>query len=195
MPKKSQQQSLSTSAITGDLIERKIYVIRGQKVMLDRDLAELYGVPAKRLNEQVHRNIKRFPEDFMFQLTEYEFEILRSQFATLRSAIHGKHTKYLPYAFTEQGVAMLSGVLRSNRAIEVNIEIMRAFVRFRHILSSQKELTKIVTELRSFVLKGSAKTDQEIRKIWVAIEKLSKPSEPDEDRPYARRTIGFNVDR
>ena len=112
-----------------DNIESLIKVIRGQQVMLDRDLATLYGVETKRLNEQVKRNIKRFPEDFMFQLTKDE--CLRSQIATLNEG-RGQHLKYMPYVFTENGVAMLSSVLRSDTAIEVNIRIMRAFTSMRH---------------------------------------------------------------
>ena len=117
--------------IVVDNIESLIKVIRGQQVMLDRDLATLYGVETKRLNEQVKRNTKRFPEDFMFQLTKDE--CLRSQIATLNEK-QGQHLKYMPYAFTEQGVAMLSSVLRSQTAIEVNIQIMRAFVSMRHFM-------------------------------------------------------------
>ena len=126
-----------------EVIERKTYLIRGQKVMLDRDLAKLYGVPTKRLKEQVKRNIKRFPEDFMFELTMQELEILRSQFATSRWG----GERYLPYAFTEQGVAMLSSVLNSERAIEVNIAIMRAFVRLREILLTHKDLAAKIAAL------------------------------------------------
>ena len=111
-------------------VESLIRVIRGQQVMLDRDLAELYGVETKRLNEQVKRNIERFPEDFMFQLTPNEFDNLKSQFAT--SSWGG--VRKLPYTFTEQGVAMLSGVLKSSTAVEANIRIMRAFVSMRHFM-------------------------------------------------------------
>jgi hypothetical protein len=186
MPKKSQQQS---SVIPSEHIEQTIYFIRDQKVMLDRDLAELYGVETKNLNKAVARNIERFPEDFMFQLTASELENWKFQIGTSNSNIKMGLRK-LPCAFTEQGVAMLSGVLRSQRAVKVNIEIMRTFVRFRHVLSSQKEMLKIVAELRSFVMKKTNKTDQEIRKIWEAIEKLSPP---DEGRPYARQTIGFKL--
>ena len=114
-----------------DNIEPLIKIIRGQQVTLDRDLATLYGVETKRLNEQVKRNIKRFPEDFMFQLTKDE--CLRSQFATLNEG-RGQHLKYMPYVFTENGVAMLSSVLHSDTAIEVNIRIMRAFTSMRHFL-------------------------------------------------------------
>ena len=118
-------------------IEPLIKVIRGQQVMLDRDLATLYGVETKRLNEQVKRNIKRFPEDFMFQLTKDE--CLRSQIATLNEG-RGQHLKYMPYVFTETGVAMLSSVLRSDTAIEVNIRIMRAFTSMRHFLQNNAEV-------------------------------------------------------
>ena len=120
-----------------DNIEPLIKIIRGQQVMLDRDLATLYGVETKRLNEQVKRNIKRFPEDFMFQLTKDE--CLRSQIATLNEG-RGQHLKYMPYVFTENGVAMLSSVLRSDTAIEVNILIMRAFTSMRHFLQNNAEV-------------------------------------------------------
>ena len=113
-------------------VESLIQVIRGQQVMLDRDLAELYGVETRRLNEQVKRNIERFPEDFMFQLTKEEFENWKSQFATSNSIVMGARKR--PYAFTEQGVAMLSGVLKSPTAVEANIRIMRAFVSMRHFM-------------------------------------------------------------
>ncbi len=129
-----------------EIIEKKIYLIRGHKVMLDSDLAELYGVETKRLNEQVRRNLKRFPDDFMFQLTEEEAESLRSHFATLKSG-RGKHRKYLPYAFTEQGVAMLSSVLNSDRAIEVNVQIMRTFVKLREMLSTHKDLARKLADM------------------------------------------------
>ena len=118
-------------------IRSRIHTVRGKQVMLDKDLSELYGVEVKRLNEAVKRNIERFPEDFMFQLNKDEYEFLRSQFATLKSG-RGEHVKYLPYVFTEQGVAMLSGVLRSPIAVEVNIRIMRTFVAVRQYLSSSK---------------------------------------------------------
>ena len=118
-------------------VEPLIKIIRGQQVMLDRDLATLYGVETKRLNEQVKRNIKRFPEDFMFQLTKDE--CLRSQIATLNEG-RGQHLKYMPYVFTENGVAMLSSVLRSDTAIEVNIRIMRAFTSMRHFLQNNAEV-------------------------------------------------------
>ena len=123
--------------VFADKIESLIKVIRGQQVMFDRDLATLYGVEVKRLNEQVKRNIKRFPKDFMFQLTKEE--CLRSQIATLNEG-RGQHLKYMPYVFTENGVAMLSSVLRSDTAIEVNIRIMRAFTSMRHFLQNNAEV-------------------------------------------------------
>ncbi len=121
------------------MIERKIFLIRGSKVMLDSDLAELYDIATKRLNEQVARNLGRFPNDFMFRLRSREVAFLKSQFATSRSG-HGGRRRSMPRAFTEQGVAMLSSVLRSKQAIEVNIAIMRAFVHIRELLATNKEL-------------------------------------------------------
>ena len=129
MPAK--KSSASGLPVPVQLIERRIYLIRGQKVMIDTDLAELYGVPTFRLNEAVKRNKKRFPEDFMFQLTKEEEESLTSQIAISKTGRGGRRTR--PYAFTEQGVAMLSSVLKSERAIEVNIAIMRAFVKLRQV--------------------------------------------------------------
>jgi len=153
--------------------------------MLDRDLANLYGVETKVLNQAVVRNIERFPSDFAFRLDSNESKNLKSQIVT--SSWGGR--RKLPLAFTEQGVAMLSSVLRSTQAVKVNIEIMRAFVRIRHILESNKELAKIVFELRSFIIKNSNKTDQEIRQIWKAIEKLTEKAGPQRERQ-----IGFCLD-
>ena len=127
------------------IIENKIYEIRGQKVMLDFDLAEMYGVETKRLKEQVRRNIERFPAEFMFELTKEEVQFSRSQFATLKTG-QGHNIKYLPFAFTEYGIVMLSSVLKSKTAVEVNINIIRAFVRMRQYLLSnipKKELEEL----------------------------------------------------
>ena len=127
------------------IIENKIYEIRGQKVMLDFDLAEMYGVETKRLKEQVRRNIERFPAEFMFELTKEEVQFSRSQVATLKTG-QGHNIKYLPFAFTEYGIVMLSSVLKSKTAVEVNINIIRAFVRMRQYLLSnvpQKELEEL----------------------------------------------------
>ena len=127
------------------IIQNKIYEVRGQKVMLDFDLAELYGSETKRLKEAVRRNLKRFPSDFMFELTKEEFDSLRSQIA---SSNKRGGTRYMPFAFTEQGVAMLSSVLKSESAIEINISIMRAFVTVRQFLSSLNSTTKEIEELK-----------------------------------------------
>src|SRR6266705_121421 len=124
-------------ARTEEAIINKIYLIRGQKVMLDEDLAELYGVETKQLKRQVRRNIERFPDDFMYELTSNEYNALRSQFGTLK---RGQHSKYMPMAFTEQGVAMLSSVLNSKTAIEVNIQIIRIFTRMRELLLTHKDI-------------------------------------------------------
>ena len=127
------------------IIENKIYEIRGQKVMLDFDLAEMYGVETKRLKEQVRRNIERFPVEFMFELTKEEVQFSRSQFATLKTG-QGHNIKYLPFAFTEYGIVMLSSVLKSKTAVEVNVNIIRAFVRMRQYLLSSvppKELEEL----------------------------------------------------
>jgi hypothetical protein len=162
-------------------VERRIFVMRGHKVMLDVDLAELYGVPTKRLNEQVKRNRKRFPEDFMFRLTAAETRAVmevRSQFATLK---RGRHRKYLPYVFTEQGVAMLSSVLNSDRSIAVNIIIMRAFVKLRQLSSRNKEIVRRLSEMEK-------KYDAQFRQVFRAIRELMEP--PPEAEP-PRRSIGF----
>ena len=150
--------------------------------MLDADLADLYGVPVKRLNEQVRRNNRRFPADFMIRLTREEHEGLRSQIATLKPG-RGEHRKYLPYGFTEQGVAMLSSVLNSDRAIDVNIEIMRAFVRLRQLLSAHKELSRKLADLERKV----GTHDGQIQAIFEAIRQLMTPPEP------TKRRIGFLV--
>src|SRR5688572_357834 len=151
-------------------LERRIYLVRGQKVMLDEDLAALYGVPTKRLNEQVRRNQRRFPKDFMFRLTPIESRSLRSQIATLETG-RGRHRKYLPLVFTEQGVAMLSSVLNSNRAIDVNIAIMRAFVRLREMLASHRRLAEKLV----LIEKRVGEHDMQIRSIFEAIYDLTQP--------------------
>jgi len=130
------------------IIERRIYLIRRQKVMLDSDLAEIYQVPTRTLNQAVRRNIERFPEDFMFQLTEQEASSLRSQIVILEKG-RGRHPKYAPLAFTEHGVAMLSSVLTSPRAVQMNILIIRAFVKLRELLSTHKDLAGAVQKLEA----------------------------------------------
>lgn len=158
-------------------IERAILLIRGKKVMLDADLASLYGVETRVLVQAVKRNVERFPRDFMFQLCKEEVDFLRSQIVTLKSG-RGQHSKYLPYAFTEQGVAMLSSVLHSPGAIQVNIEIMRAFVRLRRILASHADLVRRLDTLEK-------KYDSQFKVVFDAIRQLMAPPEP------KRRPIGF----
>lgn len=132
-----------------ETIKSKIHEIRGQKVMLDYDLALLYETETKRLKEAVRRNTERFPEDFMFELTEVEYNSLRTQIASLKTEGRGKHTKYLPFAFTEQGIAMLSSVLKSQKAININIAIMRTFVKIRQFSLNYEELRKRIDEIES----------------------------------------------
>ena len=141
--------------LTHDSITRRIFEMRGQRVMLDADLATMYGVPTKRLNEAVGRNLTRFPDDFMFRLTPEEADSLRSQFATLKAG-RGQHKKYLPRAFTEQGVAMLSSVLNSEQAVQVNIAIIRAFVWMRQAALAYREFADKVAELEEAVGKHDA---------------------------------------
>jgi len=163
--------------IPAERIEKAIVLVREQKVMLDRDLAELYGVTTGNLNKAVKRNLDRFPPDFMFQLKQEEYESLRFQFGILKK---GQHSKYLPYAFTEQGVAMLSSVLRSKRAVNVNIEIMRAFVRLRQFLSAHKELKQKLEEMEM-------KYDEQFQVVFEAIRQLMTPPDP------PRKRIGFEA--
>ncbi len=148
-----------------DSIKNKIFTIRGVQVMLDSDLAELYGVEIRVLNQAVKRNIERFPEDFMFQLNKEEFDSLRSQFVTLKKG-RGEHRKYLPYAFTEQGVAMLSSVLKSKKAIEVNIKIMRAFVAMRKFLSANAQVFQRLDRTEMKLLEH----DKNFEKLFKALE-------------------------
>lgn len=140
MPKKKTPSLTSQLPVPVEFIERRIYLIRRHKVMLDSELADLYQVETKVFNQAVKRNLDRFPADFMFQLTAQEAQSLRSQIVTSNPQRGGR--RYLPYCFTEQGVAMLSGVLNSHRAVQVNIEIMRAFVRLREILATHKDLAR-----------------------------------------------------
>jgi len=169
-----------TAIIPIERIEQRIFLLRGQKVMLSSHLAELYGVAPKVLIQAVKRNAERFPEDFMFRLTHQEVTLLRSQIVTLKKLGRGEHFKYLPYAFTEQGVAMLSSVLRSKRAIRMNVEIMRTFVRLRHLLSSHAELAAKLEELEK-------KYDAQFKIVFDAIRQLmSEPVRP-------RREIGYHV--
>lgn len=178
-PSPARQLSVSVA-----VIERRIYLIRGKKVMIDSDLAELYGVSTKVFNQAVKRNIERFPDDFMFQLNKEEADALRSQLVTLKPGGRGQHRKYLPYVFTEQGVAMLSSVLRSKRAIEVNIAIMRAFVKLRELLESNEDLNRKFTA----VIRKLAEHDKYFTVVFNEIKKLTaQPTPP-------RRQIGFKTE-
>jgi len=170
----------SGSDLPIETIEKSIYLIRGQKVMLSTHMAQLYGVEPRSLVQAVKRNIQRFPEDFMFQLTSEEFDALKSQFVI---SSWGGLRRARPYAFTEQGVAMLSSVLRSERAIQVNIAIMRVFVRLRQMLATHKELATKLAELENR-LKDH---DEQILAIFEAIRALMVPPE----KP--KKKIGFNL--
>ena len=169
---------MSETTVPMERIRQAILLIRGQKVMLDRDLAVLYGIPTKALKQAVRRNAERFPHDFMFVLNAQEFAHWRSQFVTSRSDRKG--LRYSPMAFTEQGVAMLSSVLNSPRAILVNIAIMRAFVQLRRLLASHEELARKLSELEG-------KYDAQFKVVFDAIRQLMSPS------PHPRREIGFRV--
>jgi hypothetical protein len=172
--------------IATERIARAIFVLRGQRVLLDAELAALYGVAPKVLLQSVKRNRKRFPADFMMQLTAAEWNALRSQNVTLKPG-RGAHRKYLPYAFTEQGVAMLSSVINSDSAIAVNIQIMRAFVQLRGLLGSNQELARRFAQLEARIDKKLSDHDDAIAAILSAIRELMNPPAP------KRRGIGFTA--
>jgi hypothetical protein len=172
---------------TTEHIARSILVLRGQRVLLDTELADLYGVTTKRFNEQVRRNRERFPADFMFQLTAEEAEALRSQIATSKAVGRGGR-RYLPYAFTEHGAIMAATVLNSPRAVEMSVYVVRAFVKLRELLVSNKELARRLDELEARIEKKLATHDQAIAAILSAIRQLMNPPPP------KRRPIGFTAD-
>jgi len=163
------------------IIQNKIYEIRGMRVMLDFDLAEMYETENKRLKEAVRRNINRFPSDFMFELVREEYNSLRTQFATLEKSGRGKHIKYLPFAFTEQGVAMLSSILNSPKAIEINISIVRAFIALRQYALGYAELNQ---KLENFMIESN----MQFSDIYQALTELAKIKEV-EDK--TRNLIGY----
>jgi len=180
--------------IPQEVIENKIYLIRGHKVMLDKDLAKLYNVETRILIQAVKRNIERFPKDFMFQLTLEEMQSLRSQFVisnvALRLTVSGRGgSRYLPYAFTEQGVAMLSGVLNSKRSIQVNIAIMRAFVRLREILLTHKDLASKIAALELKYKNHDMRLSEYDKHITAIFEAIRQLMAPPPEKP--RRIIGF----
>jgi hypothetical protein len=169
---------------TSSALVSRIRTIHGHKVLLASDLAALYGVQTKALVQAVKRNLERFPSDFAFQLTEQEVRVLRSQIVTLDEADdppqgRGKYAKYVPYAFTEQGVAMLSSVLKSKQAVRVNVEIMRAFVRLRDLIGHNRDLAKRLDDLES-------RYDRQFKAVFDAIRELMAPP-----APAAKRRIGF----
>jgi hypothetical protein len=169
-----------TNAIVAGPVEGRILFIRGHKVLLDSDLAELYGVSVKRLNEQVKRNAERFPEDFMFRLTADEFKALRSQIATSKIARGGR--RYLPFAFSEHGAIMAASVLNSRRAVEMSVFVVRAFVRLREILATHKRLAAKVSELE----RRLGTQDERVQEVIEAIRELmDAPAKP-------QRQIGFH---
>lgn len=165
-----------------ELIERRIYLMRGQKVMLDTTLAELYEVPTKRLNEAVKRNRDRFPEDFMFRLTAEEANSLRSQFATSKEGRGGR--RYFPYAFTEHGVAMLSSVLKSHRAVQTNILIIRAFVKLRELLATHEDLARKIEELE----RRQQVHGQQLTAVYNVVKRLIAGPRK------SKQKIGFRID-
>ena len=168
--------------IPAEHIAQSIFVLRGQRVLLDSELAALYGVTTKRFNEQVKRNLTRFPEDFMFQLSTAEANALRSQFATLKTG-RGQHRKYLPYAFTEHGAIMAATILNSSLAIEMSVHVVRAFVQLRDLLTSNRQLAEKFAELERKV----SSHDQAIAGILKAIRELMHTPEP------KKRPIGFTA--
>lgn len=181
MAKKKTGAKESVPAVPFDVIRQSIQVLRGEQVLLDADLARLYRVETSALNRAVKRNSKRFPPEFMFQLTREEFEDLRCQIGTFNL----RNRKYLPYAFTEQGVAMLSSVLTSDRAIQVNIEIMKAFVHMRRILASNRALARRMEELEE-------RLDEHDTEIAVIFDEIRKIIEPD---PKPQGRIGFKTNK
>ena len=168
-------------------IASSIYMIRGQKVMRDSDLAALYGVETKYLKRQVNRNIERFPSDFLYRLSKKEATVLRCQIGTLDSPGRGEYSKYLPYAFTEHGILMLSSVLNSPRAVQVNIAIMRTFVKLREVLSTHKALAQKFLELERKV----GDHDEVIRDIVAAIQKMMTQAASENVPVQPKGPIGF----
>lgn len=170
---------ISSLAIPDEVLINKIYFIRGHKVMLDTDLAELYAVETRVLKQAVRRNLDRFPEDFMFELTPDEWSSLRSQFVTLK---RGGHSKYPPFAFTEHGVLMLSSVLKSDRATQVNIRIMRVYTKMKEVLLSNKDILLKLEKLE----RKSDRYDEDIQLVFSAVKKLLQ-----QPKPPKRNRIGF----
>jgi hypothetical protein len=172
--------------LADELIINRIHLIRGKRVMFDYDLAEMYAVETKQLKRQVRRNIERFPADFMFELTLQEYESLRSQFGTLK---RGEHSKYAPMVFTEPGVAMLSSVLSSPTAIQVNIQIIRVFTKMREMLSTHKDILITLESIEKELLKHNARMNGHEANIQAIFQVLKKLVEQPQKKPRPR--IGF----
>jgi phage regulator Rha-like protein len=158
-----------TSASDAPEIINRIRILRGERVLIDADLAALYGVPTKRLNEQVKRNQERFPADFMFQLTEKEATSLRSQFATFEKSGRGEHRKYRPWAFTEHGAIMAATILNSSRAVEMTVYVVRAFVKLRHVLASNAEIERELDIVKRSIANLDAETQRQFDQVFEAI--------------------------
>ena len=184
--------------MNSEIIHNKIYEIRGHKVMLDYEIAEMYEVETKRINEQVKRNIERFPEDFMFQLTENEWEMMRlqivttsdsnwSQIATSSKKHRGK--SYLPFAFTEHGVTMLATVLRSEKAVKVSIAVVRAFISLKQYIADRKNISKQINSIKDELSERIDEQDVQIIEIYQVLDKLIQDKE--EQKPVKREPIGF----
>jgi len=185
-----------------EIIHNKIYEIRGHKVILDYEIAEMYEVETKRINEQVKRNIERFPEDFMFQLTENEWEMMRSQIVTTSesnwsqiatSSKKHRGNSYLPFAFTEHGVTMLASVLRSEKAVKVSIAVVRAFISFKQYIADRKNISKQINAIKDELSERIDEQDVQIIEIYQVLDKLIQDKE--EQKPVERNPIGFKSTR
>lgn len=181
-----------------EIIHNKIYEIRGHKVMLDYEIAEMYEVETKRINEQVKRNIERFPEDFMFQLTENEWVMMRSQIVTTSdsnwsqiatSSKKHRGKSYLPFAFTEHGVTMLASVLRSEKAVKVSIAVVRAFITLKQYIADRKNISKQINSIKDELSERIDEQDVQIIEIYQVLDKLIQDKE--EQKPVKREPIGF----
>ena len=177
------------SLVPAEAVQSRILTIRGQKVILDSALADLYGVPTKRLNEQVKRNPRRFPPDFVFQLTTEEAAFLRSQIATLKTG-SGRHRKFLPYAFTENGAVMAANVLNSPQAVRMSVFVVRAFIRMRELLSGSKELA---AELKKTEVKLTARLDTHEPAIVEVLRRITELLDPPVPPTPPEKSMGFHT--
>lgn len=178
---------MSVALVAAEVIAERIFIVRGQKVILDTDLAALYEVPTKQFNQAVKRNLAKFPADFMFALTAAEWEALRSQFVTLNNG-RGQHRKYLPYVFTEHGAIMAATLLNSPRAVEVSVYVVRAFVQLREFLASNKDLARQLRVLEQRIEKKLTNHDQAIADVVATLKQLMSPANT------TKRRIGFVID-